>query len=84
MIHEDRNVATAPFKLRPTIRRIVRKIESLLKKIINAEAAISFNKIRLLEDILPNYTNINICIDLELVNCFLVIFILANFLFLFG
>jgi hypothetical protein len=48
MIHEERNVATTPkvkfgqviFQLPPTIRRI----ESLSKKIINAEAAISFNK----------------------------------------
>jgi hypothetical protein len=63
MIHEDRNAATAPkvnfgqviFKLPPTIRRI----ESLSKKIISAEAAISFNKICLSEDILPNYTDIN-------------------------
>jgi hypothetical protein len=46
MIHEDRNVETTPngnfgqliFELPPTIRRIVRKIEFLSKKIINAEA----------------------------------------------
>jgi hypothetical protein len=35
------------FELPPTILRIVRKIESLSKKIINAEAAISFTKISL-------------------------------------
>jgi hypothetical protein len=47
MIHEDPNFATTPkgnfgqviFQLPPTIR----KIESLSKRIINAEAAISFN-----------------------------------------
>jgi hypothetical protein len=33
-------------------------MESLSKKIMNAEAAISFNKICLSEDILPSYTNI--------------------------
>jgi hypothetical protein len=66
MIQEDRNVATTQkvnfgqviFQLSPTIKRIVRKIESLSKKIINAGAAISFNKICLSDDILPNYTNI--------------------------
>jgi hypothetical protein len=53
MIYEDRNVATTPkanfgqliFELPATIRRIVRRIESLSKKIINAEAALSFNNI---------------------------------------
>jgi hypothetical protein len=53
MIHEDRKVAATPkvnfgqviFQLPPTIRRGVRRIESLSKKIINAEAAISFNNI---------------------------------------
>jgi hypothetical protein len=68
MIHENRNIATTPkvnfgqviFQLPSTIRRIVRRIESLSKKIINAEAVISFNKICLSEDILPNYTNIYI------------------------
>jgi hypothetical protein len=71
MIHEDRNVATTPkanfgkliFELPPTIRRMVWRVESLSKKIINAEAAISFKKICLSEDILSNYTNINIYIE---------------------
>jgi hypothetical protein len=52
-------VATTPkvnfgqviFQLPTAIRRIDRRIESLSKKIINAEAAISFNKICLSEDI---------------------------------
>jgi hypothetical protein len=35
-------------------------MESLSKKIINSEAAISFNMICRSEDILPNYTNIYI------------------------
>jgi hypothetical protein len=53
MIHDDLNVATTQkanfgqliFELPPTIRRIVRRVESVSKKIINAEATISFNNI---------------------------------------
>jgi hypothetical protein len=49
--HQDPNVATTPkanfgqliFKVSPTIRRIVRKIETLSKKIINGEVAITLN-----------------------------------------
>jgi hypothetical protein len=71
IIHKDRIVATTPkvnfgqviFQLPPTIRRIARRIQSLSKKIINAESAISFNKNCLWEDILPNNTNIYISAD---------------------
>lgn len=47
------------YTLPPPTRRIARRIESIWKKLINAEAALSFNKICLEEDILPKYTNIN-------------------------
>ena len=64
------NVATPPkvnfghvmFQLPPSIRSVLRKTENLWKKIINAEDAISFNKVCLSEDILPNYSNIYIYI----------------------
>ena len=44
-------------QLPPTIRSIVRRIETLWKKIINAEAAIALNQIFLSKDI-SNYTYI--------------------------
>jgi hypothetical protein len=44
------------YSLPPFTRGIARKIESICKKIINAEAAVVFNKIYLEEDILLKYT----------------------------
>jgi hypothetical protein len=59
------------FQFPPTIRRIVRRIESLTKLTINAEAAISFKQVWLLEDILPNYTNIYMMQYIEYDSCVL-------------
>jgi hypothetical protein len=66
MIHEDRNFATTPnanfgqliFELPPTIRRILRRVESLSKKIINTVAAISFNKIYIFQQIRSYSSNL--------------------------
>ena len=65
-----RNVATPPkvnfghilFQLPLSIQSFIRKLGNLWKRIINAKAAISFNKVCLSEEILPNYCNINIYI----------------------
>jgi hypothetical protein len=45
------------YSLPPFTRRIARKIESIWKKLINAEAVVVFNKICLEEDILTKYTD---------------------------
>jgi hypothetical protein len=47
----------------PISRRIARKIELIGRKVINAEAAVSFNKICLEEDILAKYTVINVYME---------------------
>jgi PHD/YefM family antitoxin component YafN of YafNO toxin-antitoxin module len=46
--------------LPPNIRVIVRKMERSIIKVLNAEAAVSFNTICLKENIFPNYTKINV------------------------
>ena len=52
----------AVFPLSPTDRKLVRKIENLKKKIVNAEHAVLFNRICIQENLLPKFTNICICI----------------------
>ena len=43
-------------------KRLIRSIESLSRKIINNEAAITFNEQCILNNLLPKYTNIYIYI----------------------
>jgi hypothetical protein len=64
MIHEDRNVATflylrnrqMNFK-QPMMNPTIIMMECLLKEIIYAEAAITFNKVCLTVDLRPNHNN---------------------------
>ena len=53
------------WELIPAHRSIIRRVEQIKKKIVNAEAAANFNQICLHEDLLPIYTNIYIYITTE-------------------
>ena len=46
------------WELTPTHRSIVRNLEQLSRKVVNAEAAVDFNYTCLQEDLLPSYTDI--------------------------
>ena len=58
--HTDMNFGEIISLLPPQTRGVVLRMESDWRKIINDEAAVSFNKIFLEEFILPNFTDINV------------------------
>ena len=56
------NFGSLLFQLPPEERKVIRKIENISKKLINANFAVIFNEICSRENLLPTFTNIYIYI----------------------